>query len=1058
VVVRTAQRAADKECMWIVELALRRKYTVGVFCALLLFCGAFSIARMKADVLPSIDIPVVLVVWTYAGLPADQMEKRIVQTSERAYSMTVNGLSRVESRSIAGLGLQKLYFEPGADIGAAIAQINSVSATATRNMPPGTFPPIVLPYNAGNVPIAQLTISGPTHSEEELVDYAVMARLRLFTIPGLAAPFPYGGQSRQINVDVDPAAAASRGISVQEVLQSVLESNPNLPGGTARLGGTEYDVAINNNPANLDELRHSIVKLVDGTPVRVSDVANVYDGTETQESIVRVNGKRATYLALVRKAGASSLAVVDATKALLPLLRTTAPEGIEVNLDADQSVFVRAAMTSVLREAAIAAVLVTLLTWLALGSWRAVIIVATSIPLAACASLAGLYLCGQTINVMTLGGLSLAAGMLVDDATVEVENIHRNLRMGKPLGLAILDGAREIAMPALASTLAICVVFSPVILLTGPTRYLFIPLSLSVVFAMLASYVLSRTLVPALSQMLLASDVSNKESIRDRTFGWIQDRYARALRVAIERKRYALSCGVLALVGAGALLLTVGLDFFPEVDTGRLRLHVRAPLGTRLDVTEHILERVERTIRETIPANELDTISDTIGLPTFFNIAFIQTDSIGPQDAELLVSLSPGHRHTAEYRRLLRDTLHRTDPGVLFYFQSSDIISQVLDFGAAAPIDVQVEGRDQEKTFAIARLLRDRIREIPGTADVHVAQSLSHPALRVDVDRERAAVLGVSQHDVAAGLLTSLNSSSMVTPSYWLDPESSMPYMVAVQAPPLEMRDLGDVRAIPITSGRGSDPSLSPEKSPQLSNLATVALSRSSAVINHENVQRVVDVQANVEGRDLGSVTKEVARVVADLRDLPRGVRVVVRGRSESLVSALGSLGLGLLVAALLAYLLMVVLFQSWRDPLIVMVAVPGALAGVAVGLALTGSSLNVESFMGAIMAVGVAVANSILLVSFANDRLAARPGSTIEVAIEAGRTRLRPVLMTAGAMLLGMLPMAIGMGDAGEQNAPLGRAVIGGLVGATATTLWLVPIVYAAVRKGSQGPEGSPT
>lgn len=1047
--------------MWIVELALRRKYTVGVFCVLLSFCGAFSVTHMKADVLPAIDIPVVLVVWTYAGLPAEQMEKRIVQTSERGYSMTVNGLSRVESRSIAGLGLEKLYFEPGTDIGAAIAQINSVSGTATKNMPPGTYPPIILPYNAGNVPIAQLTISGATHSEEELVDYAVMARLRLFTIPGLAAPFPYGGQSRQINVDVDPAAAAARGISVQEVLQSVLESNPSLPGGTARLGGTEYDVAINNNPANIDELRHSIVKIVDATPVRVADVANVYDGTETQESIVRVNGKRATYLAIIRKSGASSLAVVEATKAMLPLLRAAAPDGIEVKLDGDQSVFVRAAMTSVLREAGIAAALVTLLTWLGLGSWRSVVVVATSIPLAACASLAGLYLCGQTINVMTLGGLSLAAGMLVDDATVEVENIHRNLGLGKPLGTAILDGAREIAMPALASTLAICVVFAPVILLTGPARYLFIPLSLSVVFAMLASYVLSRTLVPALSHLLLKDEESHGASnatTRDRAFGWLQGVYAGALRVAIERRRFALSCGVLALAGAAALLLTVGLDFFPEVDTGRMRLHVRAPLGTRLEVTEHILERVERSIRETIPPGELETINDTIGLPTFYNLAFVQTDSIGPQDAELTITLASKHRPTPEYRQRLRDVLGRTYPGVLFYFQSSDIISQVLDFGAAAPIDVQVEGRDLEKTTAVARQLRDRIREIPGTADVHVAQSLSHPALQVDVDRERAAILGISQRDVAAGLLTSLNSSSTVAPSFWLDPESNTSYAVAVQAPPLEMREVGDLRAIPITPAKGTGSTSAPDESPRLGNLGTVALSRSSALISHENVQRVVDVQSNVEGRDLGSVTQDVARVIEGVRDLPHGVRIAVRGRSESLVSSFRSLGLGLLVAALLAYLLMVVLFQSWTDPLIVMVAVPGALSGVAAALAMTGSSLNVESFMGAIMAVGVAVANSILLVSFANDRLTASGGSAIEVAIEAGRARLRPILMTAGAMLLGMLPMATAMGEAGEQNAPLGRAVIGGLLGATATTLWLVPIVYAAVRTGRSGQERSAT
>jgi multidrug efflux pump subunit AcrB len=1037
--------------MWIVKLALRKPHTTGVLCALLLFFGVFSAVRMRADVLPAIDIPAALVVWSYDGLPAEEMEANIIHNIERSYSKTVNGITRIESKSMEGVGVIKLYLDSSADFGAAIAQINSTSFTAIGGMPVGTRAPIVLPYNAGNVAVAQLTVTGRNHSEEELVDYASMGvRLRLFTIPGLATPAPFGGKDRQINVDLDPAAAAARGVSQPEVLQAVLAANPNLPGGVAHLGSTDYNVSINNNPTNLDQLRDLVVKHVGDGVVRLREVANVYDGAEAQTTIVRINGQRATYVSIIRKANASTLAVVDATKRMLPQLQKAAPDGMELHLDFDQSVFVRAAMSGVLREGFVAALLVTLLVFVALGSWRSIVIIATSIPLAICAALIGLATTGQTLNVMTLGGLSLVIGMLVDDATVEVENIHRNLALGKPLPVAILDGARQIAMPTLAATLSICVVFSPVLLLEGPARYLFVPLSLSVVFAMLASYGLSRTLVPTLALMLLRGEVATGadpraglHTVGERLLARLQSAYARVMTVLLAHRGFVLACGVCCVVVTGALARVVGVDFFPEVDTGLMKLHLRAPVGVSLSESERLQARVEAVIREVIPADEMQSVNATIGLPGYYNLAFAQTDSIGPQDADVLISLRAGHHPTAGYRARLRHELAARFPGVEVYFQPADIISQVLNFGLTAPIVVEVEGRKLDQTTKLARHIRDQLKLVPGAVDVRIAQPSFHPALRIDVDRERAARLGLSQQDVASNLLLSLDSSGTIAPNYWPDPESKQRYLISVQAPPTQLTNIAELDRFPVAAaGRPAG-----QMTPLLRDVASVQLSRSAAAFEHVNAQRLVSVDANVEGNDLGSVTRAVERIVAELGPLPAGIRVGLRGQSENLANLFGQLGLGLLVATFLAYLLMVIQFQSWIDPLIVLVAVPGALGGVLVMLAMTHTTLNVESFMGAIMAIGLAVSNSILLVSFANEVVDGWQGSLEEAVVASGRTRLRPVLMTASAMVAGMIPLALGFGEAGEQNAPLGRAVIGGLIGATLSTLFLVPTVYAMVH-----------
>jgi multidrug efflux pump subunit AcrB len=838
------------------------------------------------------------------------------------------------------------------------------------------------------------------------------------------------------------------------VVQAVLASNLTVPAGTARIGGTEYDVTVNNSPPSVAEFNRLPVKVVNGAPILLGDVAKVHDGFAQQQNIVRVNGQRSTYLVILKKAGASTLAVVDAAKELVPVIQATAPGGMEVKLDFDQSVFVRAAVDGVVREGVIAAVLVSLMILIFLGSWRSVVIVSTSIPLAITVALIALFLLGQSLNIMTLGGLALAIGMLVDDATVAIENIHRNQGLGKPLTIAILDGSAEVATPALAATLVICIVFFPVVLLVGPAKYLFASLALSVVFSMLASYVLSRTLVPALAHKLGSGEAHGAhERAFDRLFEGFRGAYTRVLAAALERRGYVLVVATLLVVGGAALATVVGLDFFPEVDAGQMRLHVRAPIGTRIEDTEALVAAVEHEIRAVIPADEVATINDNIGVPQFYNLAFVGTDSIGSQDAEVLIALRPEHHPTRAYLRAIRARLPARFPGTTFYFQSADIVSQVLSFGLSAPVDIEIEGANFDKTTELARTLRDRVRLIPGVVDVRIPQVLSHPALAVTVDRERAAQVGLSQRDVAQNLLVSLSSSSLVSPSFWLSPENNVNYLVVAQTPLAKAASVDDLLHTPISSPapRADGPAFTAvgtAVAPSLAAIAHVAPGSTKAMISHDNVQRVLDVQLNVDGRDLGAVAADIDDAIAALGPLPPGAKVRVRGQSEAMLSSFKSLGLGLILAAVLVYLLLVVLFQSFLDPFIIIIAVPGALVGVLVMLGLTGTTLNVESLMGTIMAVGVAVSNSILLVSFANDVREVDEMGPVRAALEAGRTRLRPVLMTALAMILGMVPMALGFGEGGEQNAPLARAVIGGLAVATVVTLLVVPVVYSLVRR----------
>jgi multidrug efflux pump subunit AcrB len=1087
--------------MWLVELSLKRPYTVAVMCFLLILSGSLSLSRMAVDIFPAIDLPVVAVIWTYSGLSPEDMERRVVLPTERGMSTTVNGIERIESQSISGIGLLKVYFNPDADVGTGIAQISTVASSLLRAMPPGILPPNIIQFNASNVAVAQLTLSSERMPEQKIVDYAAnFIRIRLFTIPGISMPAPFGGKFRQINVDLDPVALAGRGLAPADVVNALSAGNVIVPAGTARMGNKEFVVTLNSSPSSVDAFSAIPVRVVNGIPIALGDVAHISDSFADQNNIVRVNGRRAANLAVLKHSDASTLAVVEATKEALPAIRAAAPEGLDIRLDFDQSIFVRGAITNVLREALLASALVSLMIGFFLGNWRSMVIVSTSIPLAIIAALTGLKLAGHTINIMTLGGLALAVGLLVDDATVEVENIHRNRALGKPLTVAILDGARQIAVPAIVATLSICVVFFPVVLLYGPARFLFTPLALAVVLAMLASYLLSRTLVPLLARLLMAKEAHRQEvggggggggggeaeapahpgvarlatfpaessgllarwasrvgRARDAGLGRFEAGYGRLLELVLAHRTFVLWLAILGTGLSSGLTFVVGRDFFPSVDTGLMKLHFRAPPGTRLERTEEMVAEVEDAIRETIPSGELATINSMVGMPNGYNLAFVPSDNVAATDADLLVALRQGHRPSRDYVQRLRRLLVNRFPGATIYFQPADIISQVLSFGVSAPLDVQIEYPNLDVAADMAARVSKELRKIPGIEDVHTVQVLDAPTLRFDVDRQRAAQLGLGQRDVAGNMLVALSSSGILSPSFFLNPANNVNYNVVVKAP-IEQTDTVDrLRATPIlpatsalasTLGQDSLTARPEAPAPTLGSLSTVRALVSPHQITHSTVQRVMDVAASVEGRDLGAVSSEVEAVLAGLGTLPPGMRLRVRGQSEVMNQSFRSLGLGLLVAVALVYALMVVLFQSWLDPFLIMLAVPGALVGILWVLALTGTTLNVESFMGAIMAVGIAVSNSILLVSFANDLRREDRVTPVQAAWQAGRTRLRPVLMTALAMIIGMTPMALGLGEAGEQNAPLGRAVIGGLLAATGFTLFVVPTAYASLRK----------
>jgi multidrug efflux pump subunit AcrB len=1047
--------------MALVRLALRRPYTSAIAALIIMLAGTMSLTRMAIDIFPPIDIPVVMVAWNYNGLPAEEMERRVVLVSERAYSQSVDGIDHIESTSLPGVGLIKIFFKQGSEMGAAIAQINAVNNTVLRVVPPGMTPPTIVPFNASNVGVVQMTASSDTLSEQQLVDYSTnFIRLKLFTIPGISLTAPYGGKQRQIIVEIDPGRLSAKGVSPNEVVQALQASNVIVPAGVARIGTQEYNVMMNSSPSAVAQFAQLPLSARNGIPVVLGDVATISDSYATQSNIVHVNGKRATYVTILRHSEASTLAVVEATRALMPELKAAAPEGFDLSLDFDQSVFVRAAIENVVHEALVSSILVSLMILVFLGSWRNMVIVSLSIPLSIFAGIAGLFAFGLTINLMTLGGLALAIGLLVDNATVTIENIHRNQALGKPLTVAILDGSSEVVMPLTVATLAICIVFFPVVLLTGPSRFLFIPLAITVVLAMVASYFLSFSIVPTLTRMLL-SDAHHGPSnpfarAFERGFEWFADLYAASLERVLRARAFVLACFA-ALIGMSGMLATVvGTDFFPTADVGLIKLHYTAPVGTRLEETERLVLEVQNKIRDIIPAEELGTINDVIGVPFSYNLAIVGSDSVSSADADILIQLNKGHRPSIEYIRRIREELAAAFPSGKFYFQTADIVSQVLNFGLSAPIDIQIEDRDLNRSYAIAQDLLQRIKKIPGIADANIKQMLDYPTLRIDVDRLRAAQLGISQRDVSNNLLVSLSSSSLVAPSYFLNPANNVNYFVAVRLPVDEVQSVDDLMgisisppvaaAVPVGSTLATQPNAPVSR---LSDVASVRPGSSMQSVSHYSVQRVIDVTANVDGRDLGSVTKEIKEAIAEIsKNLPVTTHINLRGQPEVMETSFHNLALGLILAIVLVYALLVVLFQSWIDPFIIMMSLPGALVGIIWMLYLTGTTVNVVSLMGAIMTVGISVSNSILVVSFANDIRTGVSITPAAAAIGAARTRLRPILMTALAMILGMIPMALGTGEAGEQNAPLGRAVIGGLSAATLATLYIVPIFYTLLRQ----------
>ncbi len=1036
--------------MWIVRMALRRPISVAVMALLMLVLGSLSFFLMNIDIFPDINVPVVMVVWAYPGLASLDMERRVVIISERAYSTTVNGIEHIESESILGVGLLKIYFQPGADIASAIAQVNAVSETILSNLPRGIEPPQIISYNAANVPVAQLDVSSDTKSVQQLFDYAFnFLRLQLFTIPGFSSPAPLGGVQRAVMVNVDPTELYGNNVSPNDLGNSLATSNVIIPSGTARMGHFEYDVDINMSPSKVADFNRLPVKIVNGAPVLLGDVATVTDTHQPQTNVVRVNGKPASYLMVIKHAAASTLTVVDDVKAKLAYIRATAPKGIKVDLTFDQSKFVSDALIEVVREAIVAATLVALMVLLFVGSARSMLIVITSIPLAILTAIIGLNLSGQTINTMTLGGIALAIGMLVDDATVEVENIHRNHLMDKPLLVAILDGAHQIATPTLVGTLSICIVFFPVVLLSGVARFLFTPLALSVVYAMLTSYLLSRTLVPTMASYLLPEQHQEPDPNTrigrflhgfEARFERVRALYASALESFVTHRAIGLTAVGLMILGTLPLLLIVGQDFFPTVDAGMMRLHVRAPTGTRIERTEQIVQGVEQAIRKIIPASELQSISDNIGIPLAFDLAYYQTDSVSGQDADVLIQLTPKHRPTAMYQNQIRQMLPVKFPQVTGYFQAADIVSQVLNFGLSSMIDVQVSGTNLHSDYAYAAKLQNKLRRIPGLVDIRIAEPLDYPAMKVDVDRTKALEVGVTEQQVASSLLAELYGATLLQPNFWLDPKNGVNYSVIVQAPYHLMHSVDAIQNTPLTSGLVNNPVGNAQL---LSNVASVRHDVDPAVVDHYSVQRVIDLDCAVSGRDLGSATSAVQSAIASLGKLPPGTLINIRGQSQAMRSSFITLGSGIVLAIVLVYLLMAANFQSWLEPFVITMAIPGALAGVLWMLVITGTTINVESLMGTIMAVGVGVANGNLLITFANE-MHEEGHDPVTSAIEAGRIRFRPIIMTALAMILGMLPMALALGAGSAQNAPLGRAVIGGLIAATLMTLFVVPAIYS--------------
>ena len=1047
--------------MWIVRLALNRPYTFIVAAILVIVLGFSSIATTPTDIFPNIDIPVVTVIWSYSGLPAKEMEQRVTTFSEFVMAV-VNDVKSIDSQTTSGASVIKISFQPQVRIDSAMSQIDAAVNSIRFRMPPGVNPPWILRFSASTVPIIQLSLSSDTLSESEIYDYGLFrVRQQLTKVPGTLLPTPYGGVARQIMVDLDQNALLAKGLTPIDVTAAINAQNVTLPSGTAKVGNTEYTVSTNSSPIDALSLNDVPIKTVNGSLVYMRDVAHVRDGWSVQQNVARSNGKPAALLTIMKTGSVSTLDIVKQIKDdVLPASRAAAPKGLKITELFDQSVFVKASIVGVLREGVIAACLTALMILLFLGSWRSTLIIAISIPLSILCSIIVLSAMGETMNTMTLGGLALAIGILVDDATVTIENIHRHMD-GQPLREAVLAGASEIATPTLVSTLTICIVFVSVVFLTGPAKYLFTPMAFAVVFAMLASYVISRTLVPVLVNYLLGAEhtfegnfdletlATEKRSIFGRIndrfnqgYLWVQTRYTHALETVLNHRRPALIVSIAIMSTAFVLLPFVGRDFFPSVDAGQIKLHIRARPGTRIESTKVIFSQVEDQIRKTIPPQEIDLVMDNIGLtPETFNYAFGDGSTISSADGEVLIALNKEHHgSTQEYVKQLRSQLQKQFPDLTFFFQPADMVTQILNFGLPAPIDVQVQGYDPAN-YEIARKLRARLATVPGAVDVHMHQVVDAPDLHLDIDRVRAAQFGLTQQDVANSLYISLSSSAAVQPNFWLDPKMGITYTVAAQTPQYSVNSINALQNTPIPIHTLDN------RTEVLGNMTTLKPAILPVVINHHNGAPVFDIFANTQDSDLGSVAAKVNRIVKEeSKNLPPGTTIVVRGQVESMNEAFNRLGLGLTFAALLVYLLMVVNYQSWLDPFIIICALPGAFCGIVWALFLTQTTFNVPSLMGAIMSIGVATANSILLVTFANE-LRAKGVAPLEAAVTAGYTRLRPIIMTAFAMIIGMLPMALGLGEGGEQNAPLARAVIGGLTVATFATLFFVPLMFTLIH-----------
>jgi multidrug efflux pump subunit AcrB len=1046
----------------LVRIALSRPYTFIVLALLLMIIGPLAALRTPTDIFPDIRIPIIGVVWQYTGLPPDQMSGRIITPFERALTTTVNDIEHIVSNSYNGFGIVKIFFQPNVDIRTANAQVTAISQTLIKAMPPGATPPLILNYSASTVPIIQVALSGEGLTEQNLADIGInQLRTPLITVPGAAIPYPYGGKQRQVQIDLNPSALQSRGLSGQDVANALAAQNLITPVGTQKIGNFEYNIQLNNSPLRMEELGDLPIKAVNGAMVYVRDIASVRDGNPPQTNIVHVDGNRSVLMMVLKAGSISTLDIIAGIKQKVIDVKDQLPDALKIGFIGDQSVFVRSAITGVAYEGIIAALLTSVMILLFLGSWRSTLIIAVSIPLSVFGAIMMLWAIGETLNIMTLGGLALAVGILVDEATVTIENINWHLEHGKGVETSIMDGANQIVMPAFVSLLCICIVFVPMFFLTGVARFLFVPMAEAVMFAMLWSFILSRTLVPTMAKYLLHRHMHHAEGegpppsrnplVRfqrgfEAQFQRIRNGYRDLLTLAMQG-RAIFAIGFLAFVGLSFLLVPfIGRNFFPLVDTGSILMHVRTQVGTRVEESANQFADVQKAIRKIIPPAEIDTLADNIGMPiSGINMTYNNTGVIGPQDGDIQIKLKEGHRPTNEYVQALREQLPRTFPGMTFAFLPADIVSQILNFGAPAPIDLQVRGADVNANFAYANKLLSRIRRIPGIADARIQQSPNNPSFNIDVDRTRAQYVGLTERDVTNSLVVNLAGSGQVAPTYYLNPDNGVSYSIVMQTPQFQIDSLSALETLPITAGNAGTP-------PILGGIANITRSTSSAVVSQYDIQPMVQIYATPQGRDLGAVAADVRTVIADTaKEVPKGSSVVLLGQVQTMNSAFSGLLFGLLAAIVLIYFLVVVNFQSWSDPFVIITALPAALAGIIWMLFTTQTTLSVPALTGAIMCMGVATANSVLVISFASERYQ-ELGDPVAAAIEAGFVRFRPVLMTALAMIIGMTPMALGLGEGGEQNAPLGRAVVGGLIFATTATLMFVPVVFSMVHKRKQG------